>query len=223
MLKKMTDDYKKYIDALLRQPNGKLRAVVYIPIPPLARTRDLQRAVHRYAGSGRVTTYENTNHELVVQRKQGITFPSLNLKPADKSFGFIAQEVPFVFKVCDKGILANGQPYDVIGVLRNSDPQILRVDIQTTKGWWMRNQERRLDGRLVMKSNYHRSAEYYEKFRLMPPTCNDRTDPSEQQTIQSRFVHFMNELGALGVYEHAGVWHPSQDDLRAAFRKALSI
>lgn len=220
MLKIMTDDYKKYIDALLQQPNGKLRAV-YIPIPPFAKVKDLQRAVHRYAGKGMVTTYGNGAHELVVQRRQGITFPSLNLKPVDKSFGVIAQEVAPIFKVGDRGVLANGQPYHIVGIFYNS--QTLRVDIQATKGWWVRNQERRLDGRLVMKGHYHRSAEYYDKFRLMPPISNKVDSNKQPVTIQKRFESFINGLDMLGVYQHAGIWHPTGNDLRAAFWKALSI
>jgi len=153
-------NYKRYVDELLNS-NGKL-SHVYIPIPLSVNVKDLQRAIHKYAGHDVVKTYQNTNHELVVQRKQGITFPNINFNSTKQNRGFIAQEVkiPHIFKVGDKGKTVSGESYEVV-----EKATTLRVKI-TDKSGRVRNAIRKETGEVVNGFNYNNQQSY----SLLPPT-----------------------------------------------------
>lgn len=148
--------YKKYVDELLNS-NGKV-SCVYIPMSPLIKTKELQRAVHKYAGSGIVSTYENTNHELVVSRKHVIPYPSPDLKTIEKDTD--SKKTPFIFKVGDKGKTAGGESYEVV-----ERTVALRVKV-TDKIGRVRNAFRKETGEVVNGYNYNNQSSY----SLLPPT-----------------------------------------------------
>ena len=148
--------YKKYVDELL-DSNGKVSRV-YIPMSPLIKTKELQRAVHKYAGSGVVSTYENTNHELVVSRKHIVPSPSPDLKTIEKDTD--SKKTPFIFKVGDKGKTAAGESYEVV-----ERTVALRVKI-TDKAGRVRNAFRKETGEVVNGYNYNNQ----DSYKLLPPT-----------------------------------------------------
>jgi len=148
--------YKKYVDELLNS-NGRV-SHVYIPMSPLIKTKELQRAVHKYAGNGVVSTYENTNHELVVSRIHVTTSPNLNLKTIEKDTD--SKKTPFIFKVGDKGKTVAGESYEVV-----ERTVALRVKI-TDKFGRVRNAIRKENGEVVNGCSYQNK----EKYKLLPPT-----------------------------------------------------
>lgn len=118
-------DYKVYVDDALNYGQSFLPIKLYAKSKDHFNVKNLQKVIHKYAGRGNVSTYQNTMGELVILSNASSAKTDLPKKVT-------SAETSYEFKVGDAGVTVCGEPYVVLQKKRNGE---LLVNVKSHGSW----------------------------------------------------------------------------------------